>query len=264
MGKLVGISSTIIVSCKSCGENVSELGQTENINLRFQAAMYATGCHETKNRQLLAALDMPPPVSVTRANLFRDRIKAATSSVAKASMKRAADELRKAEGDDVTVSCDGSWRRRGFSSKNGIATCLTVSKKVPAKVIDTEVLTNYCDGCAKIKSRKKGKELEKSMENHVKVCKKNYCGAAGGMEPAGMVKIYRRSEELYGVRYTGYLGDGDSKSFKTVASADPPVYKDVEIEKLECCRHVQKRMGKRLLDKISQCKGKCMNMVIRK
>ena len=81
------------------------------------------------------------------------------------------------------------------------------------------------------------------------MCKKNYCGAAGGMEPAGMVKIYRRSEELYGLRYTGYLGDGDSKSFKTVASADPPVYKDVEIEKLECCRHVKKRMGKRLLHK---------------
>ena len=126
MGKLVGISSTIIVSCKSCGEKVSELGQTENINLRFQAAMYAIGCHETKNRRLLAALDMPPPVSVTRASLFRDRIKVATSSVAKASKERAADELRKAEGDVVTVSCDGSWQRRGFSSKNGIATCLTL------------------------------------------------------------------------------------------------------------------------------------------
>ena len=24
--------------------------------------------------------------------------------------------------------------------------------------------------------------------------------------------------------YTGYLGDGDSKSYHTVASADPPIY----------------------------------------
>ena len=254
--KLVGISSTIIVRCKGCGEKVTELSQTENVNLRFQAALYGIGCHMTKGRRLLAALDMPPPVSVTRSSIFRDRIRLATETIAKESMERAADELRKVEGDNVTVSCDGSWQRRGFSSKNGLATCLTVSKKVPAKVIDTEVLTNYCDGCSKIKARKTGKDLENGMENHAKDCRKNYSGSAGGMEPAGMVKIFRRSEELYGMRYTGYLGDGDSKSFRTVAEADPPVYKDVGIQKLECCGHVQKRMGKRLLDKINQCKGK--------
>ena len=129
--KLVGISSTIIVRCKGCGEKFTELSQTENVNLRFQAALYGIGCHMTKGRRLLAALDMPPPVSVTRSSIFRDRIRLATETIAKESMERAADELRKVEGDNVTVSCDGSWQRRGFSSKNGLATCLTVSKKVP-------------------------------------------------------------------------------------------------------------------------------------
>ena len=76
------------------------------------------------------------------------------------------------------------------------------------------------------------------------------------MEPAGMVKIFKRSQELYGLRCTGYLGDGDSKRYKTVAEADPPVYKDVRNEKLECCSHLQKGMGKRLLDKINQRKRK--------
>ncbi|GFR58719.1 phenolphthiocerol synthesis polyketide synthase type I Pks15/1 [Elysia marginata] len=82
-----------------------------------------------------------------------------------------------------------------------------------------------------------------------KIVGKNYSGSA-------TVKIFKISQELYGMRYTGYLGDGDSKSYKTEAEADPPVYHDVGIEKFECCGHVQKRMGKRLLDKISQTKGK--------
>ena len=36
-----------------------------------------------------------------------------------------------------------------------------------------------------------------------------------------MVKIFKKSQELYGMRYTGYLGDGDSKSFLTVPEAGP-------------------------------------------
>ena len=65
------------------------------------------------------------------------------------------------------------------------------------------------------------------------------------MEPADIENIFRRSEEQYGLKYVKYLGDGDSKSFKVVAEADPPIYEGVTIEKLECCGHVQKRMGKR-------------------
>ncbi|KAK6993967.1 phenolphthiocerol synthesis polyketide synthase type I Pks15/1 [Biomphalaria glabrata] len=34
------------------------------------------------------------------------------------------------------------------------------------------------------------------------------------------------------------------KSYKTVADADPPIYPDKTIETLECCGHVQKRMGR--------------------
>ena len=60
----------------------------------------------------------------------------------------------------------------------------------------------------------------------------------------------------HNLKYSGYLGDGDSKSFSAVANVDPPVYTDVEIVKLECCGHVQKRMGKRLLDKVAELKSK--------
>lgn len=49
----------------------------------------------------------------------------------------------------------------------------------------------------------------------------------------------------YNVRYTQYLGDGDSKGFIAVQELEP-YGPDHKISKLECLGHVQKRMGTRL------------------
>ena len=78
---------------------------------------------------------------------------------------------------------------------------------------------------------------------------KNHEGSAGAMQPAGMVNIFRRSEATRKLSYIGYLGDGDSKSYHTVARATPPIYNN--IIKLACCGHIQKRMGKKGIDKVT-------------
>ncbi|GFV90728.1 uncharacterized protein TNCV_2224441 [Trichonephila clavipes] len=74
-------------------------------------------------------------------------------------------------------------------------------------------------------------------------CSANYFGNSGGMEVEGALRIFNRSEVLHNLRYTQYLGDGDSKAYKAVLESKP--YKDVNIEKLECVGHVEKRMGGR-------------------
>ena len=142
---------------------------------------------------------------------------------------------------DITVSCDGTWQRRGFSSKNGIA---TVAGSI-SKVIDTETLSNYCHSCVLKKN-----PSDEWLQRHSSSCERNHTGSAGAMEPAGMMAIFNRSLQSRSLRYTRYLGDGDSKSYKTVADAQP--YGSVEIEKLECCGHIQKRMGRRLMGKVRQ------------
>ncbi|KAJ4432370.1 hypothetical protein ANN_20989 [Periplaneta americana] len=58
---------------------------------------------------------------------------------------------------------------------------------------------------------------------------KNYDGFSGGMESDGVVKIFKRSENLYQVRYVNYLGDGDSKGYKKVEELN--VYGNVEVKK---------------------------------
>lgn len=82
---------------------------------------------------------------------------------------------------------------------------------------------------------------------------KLYEGNSGEMETAAAVNIFHRSQEKYGVRYTRFLGDGDSKAYKAVCESKP--YGNIQVEKLECVGHVQKRMGTQMR-KLKQKLGK--------
>ena len=66
------------------------------------------------------------------------------------------------------------------------------------------------------------------------------------MEATSVVTLRNRSEERNNLRYTAYIGDGDSKCFHNVLAAKP--CGDITIEKEECIGHVQKRLGKGLRD----------------
>ena len=48
------------------------------------------------------------------------------------------------------------------------------------------------------------------------------------MEVVGVKRIFGLSIEKHGLRYTKYLGDGDSKSYTSVKS----IYPGVEVQKL--------------------------------
>ncbi|XP_059163145.1 uncharacterized protein LOC131946415 [Physella acuta] len=252
-----GLSCKVSFSCIKCKETFTLNSSNENINLRFQLSMYSIGCHYEQGKKLLGNMNMPPPVSVTRSNHFKSRIHNATAIVANTVQEEAASELRSSQlSEDVTVSCDGTWQRRGFVSKNGVSTVLSVNPKGPPKVIDTFTSSSYCDKCSKSKKKLSPEQFLIWKEKHAEECEQNHVGTAGAMEPQGILKIFQRSQEKYGLNYVGYLGDGDSKSYKTVADADPEIYTGKSITKYECCGHVQKRMGRRLMDKVSECKGK--------
>ncbi len=46
------------------------------------------------------------------------------------------------------------------------------------------------------------------------VCQSNHQGIAAAMEPVGAMRIFERSITTRGLRYTKYLEDWDSSSFK--------------------------------------------------
>ena len=79
----------------------------------------------------------------------------------------------------------------------------------------------------------------------------NYCGSAPGMELVGAKRIFEWSVEKYGLRYIDNYGDGDSKSYQAVKDT----YTGMEVWKLECIGHVQKRVGSLLRNLKRTTKG---------
>lgn len=146
--------------------------------------------------------------------------------------------MKETLGTDVAVSVDGSWQRRGHSSHNGLVSVIAVDT---GKCLDVDVMAKVCKKC---ESWKKGFDTAEyelwKMEHN---CMSNHTGSSGSMEPAGAVRMFQRSMEKHQLRYTQYLGDGDSSSYKAVLDSQP---NDCDIEKLECVGHVQKRVGTRL------------------
>ena len=76
-------------------------------------------------------------------------------------------------------------------------------------------------------------------------CTQNHDGSSGVVEKDIVRDIFCSSEDKYNLRFTRFIGDGDSKSFKTVQDAQP-YGSDIPVEKMECISHIQMQMGTRL------------------
>ena len=58
--------------------------------------------------------------------------------------KSAADELRRTSNTNISVSLDGTWQKRGFTSLNGTVAAISMST---GKVIDVGTMVRYCKPC---------------------------------------------------------------------------------------------------------------------
>ena len=202
---------------------------------------------------MCADLNMPNPMAQHTFQEHLASIKSAAEVAAKQSMDTAAMELRNAmdvHGDELTdcrAMFDGTWRKRGHSSLQGAVTCISA---LTGKLLDYESLNKVCHKCARYANRDSD-DYQNFMANHQ--CKANYDGSAASMEPTGIKRMYQRSISSKKLRYTEYVGDGDTSSFNSVIK-DHPYGPQVTITKLECVGHVQKRLGS-ALRKLKQSKG---------
>ena len=135
------------------------------------------------------------------------------------------------KGDDdiaqCTVSGDGTWLKRGMSSKIGVASVISAST---GQILDRIVLCNYCKLCqAREQDDKTSLDYLNFMADHLEDCPINHEGSAASMEVEGMSTLFSRSEEKHGLQYTTYIGDGDSKTYRRLMMDDP--YNGVPIHK---------------------------------
>lgn len=141
---------------------------------------------------------------------------------------------------DKTVSYDGSWQKRGFTSKYGIGCCIEI---LTGLVIDFEVMSNFSNICEVTVAKRKisnAEHFQTWYNNHKGVCNQNYVGSSPGMEVDAAERLWRRSESI-GFRYTTMLSDGDAKTIAHLNDCN--IYGDKKIEKVECLNHVAKRLG---------------------
>ena len=115
---------------------------------------------------------------------------------------------------------------------------------VTGKALDTEIISKECRTCLLNKIKEGTEEFDIWWESHQHECHANFFGSSGAMDPAGCLNIFKRSGTKHQLRYTEFLGNGDSKSYNDLVANK--VYGDLPVQKLECVGHIQKRMGSRL------------------
>jgi hypothetical protein len=205
-------------------------------------------------------MNMPPCISLQRYNAMNDKLHKAYAFAADQSTSKASKETHESivskssvlqpDVKDCIVSFDGTWQKRGYASINGVVTAISAEN---GKCIDTHVLSKNCKGCVMWNGKENKPGFDRWLSKHQ--CSINHVGSSGSMEAAGAVEIYMRSIEKHSLRYTKYLGDGDTSSFNEVVAAKP-YGEGVEIKKLECVGHIQKRVGTRLRNLRISHKGK--------
>ena len=82
-------------------------------------------------------------------------------------------------------------RSAGIRLSMGVSTVISMDT---GKVLDTEILTQYCKSCSLHEKDNKDTVAHQVWKaEHAAKCTSNFKGLSGAMEPAGLESIYNRS-----------------------------------------------------------------------
>lgn len=88
-------------------------------------------------------------------------------------------------------------------------------------------------------------ECDQWYQKHKDVCDTNYEGSSNAMELEGVESIWKRSVAELKLRFTTFIGDGDSKAFANLLVIKVTFWWWCSIEQAWKVHtgHIQKRMG---------------------
>lgn len=222
-----GLGFKLVVSCAKCEKKeISSCPYIKNgyeINRRIVLAMRLLGVGLQGIKKFCAFMELPQPVYHSFYDKLIKNLQIATSAVCKQSILKAAQEehaasIAKGKTNGLTVSGDGTWRKRGFSSLYGLVSLIGY---YVGKVVDFEVKSKYCKACEYWNKSTDTEEYAEWAESHASECSANHEGSAGKMEVDAAIEMFQRSESLHKLKYANYIGDGDSKTFKGITDAKP-------------------------------------------
>lgn len=244
-----GFSHYIVLQCnaekcgwKYCFTTSKKQGYSHEMNVRTVLAFREIGRGHAAMVTFCIIMNMPaPPTPRVFTKIQNKKLLPAVKQLANDSMLTSALKVREVNSNgECGISMDGTWQKRGDASHNGIVTAISLDTK---KCIDVEVLSDKCQQCLKWGEKQSDPRYHSWKASHN--CKINHKGSANNMESSGAVKIFERSVNTRGLKYTSMLGDGDSATYNSIVERKP-YGEECTPKKLECIGHVQKRVGSRL------------------
>jgi len=260
---LRGLGFKILMSCQCRRDKTINSGpmiqNAYEINRRFVFTMRLLGVGHEGVNLFCSLLDICQGIGNATYTALVENMHTAASAVYESVISFGVTQEKNMNEEagkpqiELTVSGDGTWKKRGFSSLFGVSTLIG---KYSGKVIDAMVMSSFCGGCNLWKTLKKTEpeKYEAWYADHESECSINHTGSSGKMEIDAIVAMFLRSIEKHGVKYSTYVGDGDSKTFNGILKAEPYGH-DSPVVKKECVGHVEKRMGTRLRNAIKNNKG---------
>jgi len=271
-----GLSETLILRCTICGASTStntskKINRAAEINVRSSQSFISSGIGLTAFQKICAMLNLPPPAGKNIQNSNLKNLSTASLEVVNESMRQSAQNVKeflkvnhpdystkdtKTDIFDCSVSVDGTWQKRyGFSSLLGVVYLISIET---GEVLDYEVKSKVCYECKARSHWDKNKDKYKTwFAEHKAKCGINHTDSAGEMEKSAAIEMFLRSLDNYKLRYTTFIGDGDSSSFGEVKEALYEKYGDeYPIVKEDCVGHIQKRMGGNMRTFKNKSKGK--------
>ena len=265
-----GLMADLSVECSSCYEStplktsatITKRGQSFDINRRAIYHSLETGGGYEGLVSFCSIMNMPclsQPAYYKQVDTILEALEAEAEDEMRLAGERVRNHILKESGEegsdatvDAAVSFDGTWAKRGFTSLTGIVFVIAVDT---GEVLDYHVLSKECHKCSIKKSQcQSDEEFDQWQLEHLAAgdCDINFTGSSPAMEAEGATVLWNRSVERHNIRYKWMVSDGDSKAFSAVEN----VYGDCKVEKLDCVGHVQKRMGKHLMNLKAKTKGK--------
>ena len=272
-----GLAEHLYLECSICEAQTPLLtskrlggrgGGAQEVNRR--AVLAAPQLGHAGLTQFCAGMNLPPPVTKKAYNDHQIQIKTIAVDNAETLMKDAAkrlvDKVAMERPDDieddgttvvanVSVTIDGTWQKRGHSSRIGVTFVISVDT---GEVLDYCVKSLFCHECkAHGNMNSESEEYQSWKECHEPVCQINHAGSSEEMEAASATEMFGRSISERNLKYTTFVGDGDSSSYGRVKDAMFQKYGDEYLViKEECVGHVQKRLGTALRKYKADRKGK--------
>ena len=220
-----GLAAKMSVFCPHCEDTIFSgytspmSGSRRDVNKRLVLGAKDSGISHPRLHSLFAVMDLPPPLNKSTFDEISQEVHDAARTAAEKCLKQAAADIKEKYEDGTyksinkketshnvpvsSVSYGGTWQTRGYSSNLGVGVAIDIHSDL---VFDTEVLSNYCQGCLH-SPPEDTKEWEDWHKIHKPKCQNNHDGTSKAMEAAAAVAIFARSITLRMLLYGVMLAD---------------------------------------------------------